>query len=632
MKSLSKQARMAASVVLGSALVAGTLITTQASPSKVARTVPGEARTLGPSSNDTWTQIDWWTAPPAWQGNPDANGGVGEGAWVACFEGLFQYARPTGKIYNRMAESVDNSNPAQTVVHLRHNIKWNDGKPFTSKDVWAYYTLNWGAELTKYLTKIETPDPYTVIFKWANPKLDTSFKMWYLSEDYQWIPYHLAKKWVDEDAALFAKLKPTTNRSIQTAFQLQQTPEFQKETGKVWTDFINHYHPKFPIGTGPYVVKKVTSSDMYLDVNPYYYNKKAITFKHLHFIDIADQNQQLALLRAGKISWMDATPPKDVLTSILAANKNLVHYTWPDTPSVGVIFNQRHQPFQNVKFRQAIAYLLDRKKIREVSNYYAIDTPYAGLGMLPSQANEYLPKAALKKLTKYTFNQQKAAKLLESIGWKKGADGIWRDQNGKSYNFIVAGPSNWEPYITPAGELFAEQMTAFGLPTQFKSVDQSLYWTNAQNGTYDMTINFTDWDNMMTPWSSMMTLYETWIAYKEAGLPLNNGVGTLVDTGYDGQNINVAQLLAKIPYQTKEQQKHSYGEIAYVTNENAWYVNFYQNAAGEWLNMADVKNLPWANAFKKYNRNMPFPPANLLQDIANLSQWFSGGEHFVQGN
>ncbi|WP_229776477.1 ABC transporter substrate-binding protein [Alicyclobacillus cellulosilyticus] len=592
------------------------------------------------NSGGVWTQVAQlgWPAPPTWQGNPAANGGVGYDAWVYCFEGLFQYARPTGKIYYRMAQSVDNSNPAQTVVHLYHNIRWSDGAPFTSKDVWGFYILNWGAEVTKYLKSIETPDPYTVIFKWANPKLDPKFKMYYLAEDYQWIPYHLAKKWIDQDAALFAKLQPDTNPHDQGlyAYQLKQTPQFLSATGKVWQDFNSHYHPKTTICTGPYVVSKVTSSDMYLKPNPYYYKKSAIKFKEIHLMNVPDGTQQLALLRSGKLSWMDATPPKDILTSILASNKNLVHYIWPDNVTVGFVFNQRHSPFQNETFRKAIVYALDRKKIREVANYYGIDTEYAGLGILPWQINKYITNDVLKKFTKYPYDPKKAARLLESIGWKKGPDGIWRDPNGKSYNFIIAGPSNWEPYITPAGELVAEQLTAFGLPTQFKSVDQSLYWSNAVNGTYDMVFDFPEWEWLMDPWSAMMTLYNNGRPFQEAGLPKDRkGVALFIASGYDGQSINVNQLLAKMPYMTESQRRHAIDEIAYATNENAWYVNLWGNTAGEWLNTAYVKGLPkglpWQNAFSKYNRNLPMPPADLLQDIADISEWFAGGQHFVNG-
>jgi len=70
---------------------------------------------------------------------------------------------------------------------------------------------------------------------------------------------------------------------------------------------------------------------------------------------------------------------------------------------------------------------------------------------------------------------------LKSIGWEKGAEGIWRDADGKSYNFIIAAPSDWQQTIS-AGEVIAEQLTAFGLPTKFKATDSSIYWGNVDKG------------------------------------------------------------------------------------------------------------------------------------------------------
>ena len=53
----------------------------------------------------------------------------------------------------------------QTIIHLKKDVKWSDGTPFTSKKhvLCTYYLgfiRNW--VMWKYVDKIEAPDDYTV--------------------------------------------------------------------------------------------------------------------------------------------------------------------------------------------------------------------------------------------------------------------------------------------------------------------------------------------------------------------------------------------------------------------------------------------------------------------------------------
>ena len=60
-------------------------------------------------------------------------------------------------------------------IALRKDVKWHDGKPFTSADVkFSYeFILNKSANSPRYsnfekIAKIETPDPYTVVIKMSS--------------------------------------------------------------------------------------------------------------------------------------------------------------------------------------------------------------------------------------------------------------------------------------------------------------------------------------------------------------------------------------------------------------------------------------------------------------------------------
>ncbi|HIC90132.1 MAG TPA: hypothetical protein EYP04_12120, partial [Anaerolineae bacterium] len=82
-----------------------------------------------------------WTKPPAYHGSRFAPGGVGA-AWWYVFEPLFYYVPATGETIMALAESIDEGKDAFTVT-LRKGVKWHDGEPFTSKDVWTTFQLRY---------------------------------------------------------------------------------------------------------------------------------------------------------------------------------------------------------------------------------------------------------------------------------------------------------------------------------------------------------------------------------------------------------------------------------------------------------------------------------------------------------
>jgi len=631
---VNRKTKLVASL-LGSALVSFImLIGCGGNAETSATTNPSQGGKNNPEG--LYTELGSWPMPPQYQGNPFASGGVGWPTWSFVFEGLFQFIGSTNKIYNRIATDVDNSHPNETIVHLRHDVKWSDGYPFTSKDVWAYYTLNSGTELTHYLTGIQTPDDYTVVFKWQDPAPIGEFKNFYLSQDYQaTIPYHLTKKWVDEDAAIFAQQKPDSDPSDngKFPFNFKLSDATNKKMNNIWSDFTKNFSPKYPIGTGAYKVNKVTATDMILEKNPLYYNANKVRFKKVDLKVVQDLNQQYALLGAGKIDRYDGTQPRDILESILSKNQNLVHYQMFDSSCVGFIFNTAHKPFDDEVFRKAVIYALDRQRIREVGNYYGHETDLSGIGMIESQVNQYIKPDVLAKYTKYPHDPDKAAQLLESIGWKKGSDGIWREKDGKSFNFVIASDAGWVPAVN-SGEIVAEQLTAFGLPTKYKAVDSGVYWNNVDkgNGSYDMSFDWVDmcW-GFVNPFSPMRNAYWT-NTWRHAHLPGNNGEASFTAKGFDGQMITPAKLLHQIPYMNNySDRQHAIEEISYVTNQSAWYVNLFQNVTGTWMNMKNIGGVPWADAVPKYQRNMPVPPSNQSERIAETNVGFAGIQFLVDG-
>ncbi|MFD2612276.1 ABC transporter substrate-binding protein [Paenibacillus gansuensis] len=572
-----------------------------------------------------------WPKPPLYQGNLYAAGGVGI-PFHYIYEGLFQNVRSTDKVYNILAESYEHKGN-QTVIKLRQNAKWNDGKPFTSKDVWAFYTLNHGVEVTHYVKSIEYPDDYTVIFNWFDKSPSDEVKIKMIGQDMvASIPYHIYKAFVDRDAALLAKAKPHNDPNKKTPYGLDLT-QIAEEVGKVWQDFMKS-NPKFPITTGPFMVKKVTNSDLLMEKNPYYWNLENIHFDKFAMKDPGpDPAAGFALLRSGKIDYMEHTPPKDILDSILAANEDLVHYKTFDPACVGMIFNTTKAPFNNVEFRKALIYALDREKLRDVGNIYGEVPKTALTGMAPSETKKWVTDDVKSKLTDYSYNPEKAAEILNKLGWSKGTDGKWRDPQGKLPEFIIAVNSSWVIGVNP-GQVAAEQLTKFGIPTKLLAVDGSIFYKKAEQGEYQMAMDFTDttWGTMF-PWSPLRNQYWGLLARMAGFQKDKNGALDLKIPGPDGQVLDMEKELQNMPYlKTEKELQEISSKIAWITNENAYGVDFFQNVTGFWANKKTVKGWPMEDQIEASDRNMMLgtTPED-RQETADLIPGFGNHMAFNQG-
>lgn len=555
------------SVLIFSILLAGC-------SSNSVKTSANSNKKTGPT---VFKRIGSWPKPPLYQGNPFGSGGVGE-AYAPCFEGLYQYARTTDLIYPRLAASMPDNQPGKSIVKLRHGVKWNDGEPFTSKDVWAYYTLNNGDEICKYLKDIETPDDYTVVYVWNTPEPTDRIKDLLIAHPYQaQIPYHYYSQYVDKDAELLKTGKQAANIDDRGPFGIDRihNQALSDALDKNWQDFIKKA-PKYPIGTGPYKVTTVTASDMVLEKRSDYWNSKAIKFDKILVKQIPDAAGQYAMVKTGQIDYFDGTQAKDILESILKSNKDLIHYRMPNYSDRGFVYNTQKKPFDNVNFRRAITYIYDKAKIRAVGNWYGIDaTGYSMTGLPIQLIDQYVSKDVRDKMTKFTHDPDEATKELTSLGWQKGSDGIYKDSSGKSYNFVMGAVASGFAFAAP-GEIAAEQLTKFGLPTKLMAVDNSVYYTNAQTKhLYDMSVDALDvaWSFNEPYWP--LTDFYWGAASKEGNFPLvssgeKKGRLNLVLNGPDGQSVDVDATLRKMLYMNDDDVVKAASKLVYIANENAF--------------------------------------------------------------
>ncbi|MBP1916716.1 peptide/nickel transport system substrate-binding protein [Lederbergia galactosidilyticus] len=585
-----------------------------------------------------------WPRPPLFQGNYFANGGIGE-ATNFVFEGLVQNVRISNEQHLRLAESIDFYDE-YAEVKLVEDAVWHDGEPLTSKDIWAFYMLNNGAEVTQYMKEIELVDEKTLRIYWLQPQANEIVLSFLLGQDKQaTIPYHIYRKYVDRAAELLEQASAYTEEEQllkKGKFGLKIDDDLQNKLDENWQEFLVA-GPELPIGTGPFTISRVTSSDMLLEKFPHYYLAEKIKFDKVTIKNPGTEGAAgFALLRSGQIDYFDGTPPQDILESLLAANKDLVHFKMLDPASVGILYNQDRPPFDQKEFRQAITYAIDRSKAREVGNVYGREPRTSITGLVPSDKENWLKPEVIEDMRDYSYNPEKAEEILENLGWSRDGDGVWRDPDGVRPNFVIGVNAAWQNGLMP-GQIVAEQLTAFGMPTRLMAVDGTVYFDNVikDEGLYEMSLDWVDvaW-GFMFPWQSIREVYEGNIArmmhmprYEDDHKdPEKRGKINLRLKSYDRVEFDVREVMQQIPYMDEEEYTEWFSRLAWINNEEAYGINLFQNVTGTWLNQAHLDGLPLESQIEPYDRNIPVPETDEeMREVLKTNFFNSGIQPFIEG-
>jgi peptide/nickel transport system substrate-binding protein len=307
------------------------------------------------------------------------------------FESLLEYEGASLEPRPGLAESwTVSKDHLMYTFKLRHNVKWHDGKPFTSADVkfsiekivtplHARGKVQFGN-----VSAIETPDPYTVVFKLAKP-----------------VPFFL-KVFQPTEAPMFPK-HAFEGVNVDDAKAVRGSPFMQK-----------------PIGTGPFRLKEWKKGEyLILERNPYYWKKGKPYLDQIVMRVIPDAAARSIALENGEIDLapMSSVAPADIQR--LGSLKNLVVNTQGTEglgPNMWLEVNLRDKPLSDLRVRQAISYALNREKIVEVI-WFGQGKP--AVGPLVS-GNPYFNKS----LKPYEFNPNRANELLDQAGYPRGANGV----------------------------------------------------------------------------------------------------------------------------------------------------------------------------------------------------------------
>ncbi len=279
--------------------------------------------------------------------------------------------------------------------HLRRDAKWSDGVPFTSDDVrFSVDVVRNPAnnELTHVgfdqITRLDTPDPYTVVFHLIRP-----YSGFYVNffGSYGANPCLLPKH-------LLAGRK-TINDAPYNAL---------------------------PVGIGPFKYESWKRADSVVMVpDPLYFGRKP-KLQRVVFKIIPDRNTTLTQLTTHEIDlWL---PVPAAFADRVRTLPSIKVIKQPSYAYNHIDFELEHPVVRDIAVRRALRLAMDRATILAKIRH--------GVGVL--QETPFPPGHPLYvKEPRVPFDVQAANDTLERAGWRRGADGI-RVKNGQRLEFTIA--------------------------------------------------------------------------------------------------------------------------------------------------------------------------------------------------
>ena len=399
------------------------------------------------------------------------------------YEPVLRWPRdPKDAVQPGLADTWEWADGGKTLsLHLRKELKWSDGEPFTVDDI---------------------------IFWWENIENDTNITT---APHAEWIvngkPMTLEK--VDD---LTIKLKfDAPNGLAETvglAFHGNQWPlGFERFGFFAPAHYLKQYHPTFtkdatyeqfeqmaweynterPAMT-PWIITdwKDGADHMTATRNPYFW-KVDVEGNQLPYIDeiyfyLVEGNPQINTLAiAGKIDMQDRGIDLAQYT-VYQENADQYDYhmlLWKTAQASQVTFfpNQSYadpkynELMVNFKFRQALSLAMDREQMNQVA-YLGQANPRT----ITVVKDSSLFQPELEKLNA-EFDPEKAKSLLDEIGLKMGAGGTRTFADGTPVELVVETYNTGAPFDVI--ELAAADWKAVGLNTTVKQASRDIYWPRA---------------------------------------------------------------------------------------------------------------------------------------------------------
>ncbi|MBT9166135.1 MAG: Oligopeptide-binding protein AppA [Chloroflexi bacterium] len=309
-------------------------------------------------------------------------------------------------------ELLDDGRMVMT-FHLRQDVLWHDGAPFTAEDV---------------LFTFETiMDPHTITIRRGD--------------------YEKVEKWEVVDRHTFRVTFVEPFAPVMEAFSMGIIPKHLLEGEDVNIAPFNHA----PVGTGPFVFREwIADVHVIVDRNENYFGQVPYLDSIVWRV-IPDADVRIMELEAGTIDLTGI--PTVHYQRMLGVDRIYVH-RYPALSFNYFGWNERLPKFDDDRVRKALTLALDREVMA--------DAIYEGLAIPASSSFPPISWASNPAVRPLPYDPEWAARLLKEAGWADTDGDGWLDRDGVKFEFEFLGLAG-DPVAMMIIELALEHYKAIGV-------------------------------------------------------------------------------------------------------------------------------------------------------------------------
>lgn len=353
------------------------------------------------------------------------------------YESLLKYGhdlKPQPSLADRWEISEDGKT---YTFHLKQNVKWHDGKPFSADDV-VFSTdkflrethPRWRPIATTHLDRIEKVDDNTVRYLLKNP----------------FGPFILM-------------------------FELSTTPIVPRHLYE-GTDYKTNPANNTPIGTGPFKFAEwQRGSFIKLVRNPDYHVAGLPYLDEIYWQVIPDAAARIVAYETGRVDVLTGGTVENLDVAKLAKlpNTSVTGKGWEMiAPQSWLWFNHRQELMAKKAFRQAVMHGMDRE--------FAKDVIWNGSARIATGPVNSKTRFYSDKVTQYAFDPSKAKALLKEAGYKGEPIRLLALPYGEAW-------TRW-------AEAVKQNLGDIGLNIQLVSTDVAGYGQRLSDWDFDMAFTW----------------------------------------------------------------------------------------------------------------------------------------------
>ena len=375
-------------------------------------------------------------------------------ATAGIYEPTIIFNRATGKFVPWLAERWYWENDNTTLVlQIRRGPKWSDGEELKANDVAFTFRL---------MKKFKALDQSSV---WK----------------------HVKKIDVKGQLVSFHFHHPFT---LPALYLIGRQPIVPAHVWAKVKDPVKFSDPN-PIGSGPFNQVLSFKTQMYeIGANPNYWQKGKPGIKKFRLPAFGGNEAQSLAIIKGDIDWSAAFIPAIDRIFVARDPKHHGYYSPALEGTVMLYANTKKAPFDQVNVRKALSYAIDREMIVRIA-MQGIARPADATGFSDLYKNYHDQKVLDEEGDWTKFDPQRAEKMFDAAGLKRGPDGMRQTKNGKPLEVDLNCVVGWSDWII-AAEIMVKNLRKVGINATLRTYTFGAWFTKLQMGDFQLSMSWSD--------------------------------------------------------------------------------------------------------------------------------------------